>query len=188
MNQALINKLFSLVEEACKAETNRFGYGIWTHHIKPMVPVAQELAALVGADLEIVTIAALLHDYAGIKDGKKRVEHHIHGAEEAERILSENGYPNEKIELVKRCVLSHRSSVRSKRHTKEEQCIADADAIVHIEQLPSLFYVAYHEVGMGIDEGAEWVKAKIGRDWNKMSRNGKRIIKDKYEIIKRLLE
>jgi len=51
-----------------------------------------------GADSEIVGIAALLHDYAGIKDRRLIEEHHIYGAVEAERVLSEFTYPKDRIQ------------------------------------------------------------------------------------------
>ncbi len=188
MDNNLISKLSLLVEEACNAQTNTFGYGIWSHHIKPMLSIARKLALQLGADEEIVTIAVLLHDYAGIRDESKHQDHHIYGADEAERILVEYAYPRQKIDLVKECIISHRSSVSISRDTKEQQCVADADAIVHIEQFPSLFFLAYHNLGMGIDEGLNSVRKKLERDWRKLSRNGKQAIRKKYEMLQALLE
>jgi hypothetical protein len=40
----IINDLTVLVENACKSKNNIFGYGIWSHHIKPMIPLGQKLA------------------------------------------------------------------------------------------------------------------------------------------------
>lgn len=54
----------SIVEEACKKETNKYGYGIWSHHIVLVVKYGKLLAQKLEADPEIVEIAALLHDYA----------------------------------------------------------------------------------------------------------------------------
>jgi hypothetical protein len=56
MNTKLIAKLHKIVEDACKEPSNEFGYGIWSHHIQPMVPIAQALAQQFGADEEIVII------------------------------------------------------------------------------------------------------------------------------------
>ena len=50
------------VEEKCKSENNIFGYGIWTHHILSVVKYSKMLAEKIGADVEVVEIAALLHD------------------------------------------------------------------------------------------------------------------------------
>ena len=188
MNSELVQRISMIVEDACKAETNTFGYGIWSHHILPMILIAQKLADRVNADKEIVTLAVLLHDYAGIKDGELIAEHHVWGAKEAEIILKKENLDEEKIEKVKRCILAHRGSVIIEKSTEEERCVADADAIVHIDQLASLFYLVYGDRGMDVDEGRRWVKGKLTRDWEKMSENGRNMVKPKYDCIMELLE
>jgi uncharacterized protein len=187
MNSELIQRIFTIVEDACKAETNTFGYEIWSHHILPMIPIAQELARKVNADEEIVTLAVLLHDYSGIKNKEFEKDHHIWGAKEAEIILSNENIEEEKIEKVKRCILSHRGSVIIEKSTEEERCVADANAIVHIDQLGSLFYLVYGERGMDVDDGKQWIKDKLTRDWEKMSENGRKMVQQKYDCIMELL-
>lgn len=188
VNDALISRLSIIVERACAASKNRFGMGIWTHHVKPMLDVAAELAKRIEADPEIVAIAVLLHDYAGIADQNKAQDHHVHGATEADRILSLEKYPHSRIEQVKACILTHRGSVSLSRDTKEQQCVADADAIVHIQCVPSLFFVAYSNLGMTIDEGHRWVRDKLERDWEKLSDTGKDYIQSRYEAARMVLE
>ena len=85
----------SIVEEACKKETNKYGYGIWSHHILLVVKYGKLLAKKLEADPEIVEIAALLHDYGGIKDESFTAEHHLHSAQEADKILRSLGYPED---------------------------------------------------------------------------------------------
>lgn len=70
-------------------------------------------------------------------------EPHIHGANEAERILVKYKYPTEKINLVKECILSHRGSVTLEKVSKKSMCLADADAIAHIVNVPLLLYLTY---------------------------------------------
>ena len=170
-----------LVETACTAETNQFGYGIWSHHILPMSRLAPVLARLHDADEELVVIAVLLHDYAGIKDPEMVAQHHVHGAEEARALLSEAGYPQERIGIIADAILNHRGSVPGIRKTAEARCLADCDAIVHLQELPSLLRMAYAEKGMGIDEGARWVLQKVERDWAKLSPIGKEYIRSTYQ-------
>ncbi len=153
----------AIVEEACKKETNIFGYGIWTHHIVYVVQYGRLLAEQLGADAEIVELAALLHDYASIKDESLYRNHHLHGPLEAERILRELDYPEGKIHAVKQCIASHRASIDAERVTPEVVCLASADAMAHIDQVPSLLYLAFVRFGMGIDEGTAWVREKLGR-------------------------
>ncbi|MTI48937.1 HD domain-containing protein [Sporosalibacterium faouarense] len=175
------------VEEKCLGDNNVFGYGIWTHHIVSVVKNAKILANEIGANVEIVEIASLLHDYAGIKDYSKHAEHHIYGAKEAEMILGRLNYPKDKIEKVKDCILSHRGSIQIDKKSKEAICVANADAIAHIENVPSLLYFAYCKKGLEIDEGTEWVSKKIKRSWDKLSNEGKIFIRDKYESVQNTL-
>ena len=178
----------SIVEEACKKETNKYGYGIWSHHITLVVKYGKLLAKKLEADPEIVQIAALLHDYAGIKEESLTSEHHLHSAQEADNILRSLGYPEDAIIAVKQCIVSHRGSINIEKQTAEAVCLASADAIAHIDQIPSLFYLVFVQHQMEIDEGTAWVRAKLERSWNKLCPEGKEMIKEKYEAIQKIVQ
>ena len=177
-----------IVEEACKQETNKYGYGIWSHHIVLVVKYGKLLAQRLEADPEIVEIAALLHDYASIKEESLTPDHHLHSAQEADKILRSFGYPEDKITAVKQCIVSHRGSRNVEKQTAEAVCLASADAIAHIDQIPSLFYLVFVQHQMEIDEGTAWVRAKLERSWNKLCPEGKEMIKDKYEAAKKVVQ
>ena len=177
----VIQEVEDIVEKACSRDTNVFGYGIWTHHILHVVRIGKKLAKQIGADPEIVEIAALLHDYAGIKNHKLHKEHHIHGANEAEKILKNLNYSEQKIKAVKHCIEKHRGSIPGKRGTPEAECLASADAIAHIENIPSLFYLAYTKFDRGIDEGADWIHKKLNRTWKKINPEFRNLIEEKYK-------
>ncbi|NNG26555.1 MAG: HD domain-containing protein [Ignavibacteriaceae bacterium] len=183
----VIREIEKIVEEACKANTNVFGYGIWSHHIKQVVNIGNKLAPQFNADAEIVEISALLHDYSGIKDHSLHKMHHIHGAIEAEKILKKLKYPQQKIEAVKHCIENHRGSVKNNNKTPEAECLANADAIAHIENVTSLLYLVFVKFEFEIDEGADWVRKKLERSWNKLNPDMKKIIKDKYEASGKIL-
>lgn len=183
----MIKEIERIVEDACKSDSNKYGYGIWSHHIVLVVKYARQLAEKLGADVEVVEIAALLHDYAGIKDCAFTKEHHIHGANEAQRILQGFDYPQEKIQIVKDCILTHRGSVPMDRLTPEAECIASADAMTHIFQVPSLLHLAYVNHGMGIDEGKKWVLGKIERSMKKLCPEAKEMVHDHYLKVKEVL-
>lgn len=173
--------LAKVVEKACRAESNIFGYGIWTHHILLVVEYGKQLAAILDADTDIVEIAALLHDYASIKDQEMYEDHHLHGPREAESLLLERGYSHATILAVKECIASHRANIGAKQRTKEEICLASADATAHIAQLPSLLYLAYVQHQMTIDEGSRWVRDKLQRSWNKLCPEAREIMREQYE-------
>lgn len=183
----LVNCIKYIVEEQCKSKNNIFGYEIWTYHITVVVKYSKLLADILEADKEIVEIAALLHDYAGIKDKSMYEDHHIFGAMEAEKILKGFGYPLDKIDKVKECILQHRGSIELEKSTKESICIASADAMAHIDQMPSLLHLAYCKKLMGVNEGAEWVLKKLQRSYNKLCPEARLLMKEKYESAKRIL-
>jgi uncharacterized protein len=181
MYDVLIADIAALVQEACAAEGNVFGYGIWTHHILQVRENVRRLAPLFDADIEIVELAALLHDYAGIRDASLHSEHHLHGAEDAGRILARWGYDAERTAAVQHCIIAHRASVRHPALTPEALCVANADALAHLRQVPSLLYYAYVHRGLCVDEGADWVAAKLRRTWNKLDAQVQRLAQAEYD-------
>lgn len=183
----MIEEIKKIVEEACKKETNPFGYRAWPYHILPTVKYAKMLAKKLGADIEVVEIASLLHDYAGIVSKDMYPEHHAHGARLAEEILEKFKYPKSKIEKVKHCIYAHRASRKIPRESKEAEIVAIADSMAHFDNVPSLLYLAYVQYKMDTDKGKKWVLDKLERSWQKLTPEAKEIIKDKYEAVKKTL-
>jgi len=186
MERNIIEKIKEDVKRRCESPNNFFGVGSY-EHIESVANNAVELATLYKADVEVCEIAGWLHDIASITDYKLYENHHIHGANMAEKILKSYNYPTDKIELVKLCILNHRGSVLKEKTTKEEICVADADAISHYDTLPSLFYLAFVQRKLNIDDGLEFVKSKLERSYNKMSKEGKEYYKDKRNMIQAIL-
>ena len=182
----IIKFVSTTVEEACKKKENIFGYEIWTYHIISVVKYSLELGYSLGGNLEILELSALLHDYASVKDKEMYPEHHIHGAREAEILLSQLGYCGENIERIKACIMSHRGSLKKERTTIEALILSSADAMAHIENVFSLFFLAYSRKKFEVSQGTEWVMNKIEKSWEKMIPEAKDIIKDKYLAIKAL--
>jgi len=188
MSRVMINELRDLVESTCKKKTNYFGYGDWEHHIIHVIDFAKQMAKKTGADEEIVEIAAILHDYASVKDYKLFAKHNFHGARLARELLKKYNYPPDRIEQVARVILSHSGAEnrKVKRRTKEDQCVADADAMAHFASTPSLFYLAFFSHKMNINEATKWLMDKLERSWKKLSPEAKELIKDKYAAAKLL--
>lgn len=179
-------KIRKIVSETCRND-NHFGFVIWMHHIKSVLKYSRMMADYFKADKEIVEISALLHDFATIKDYSLWNEHHKYGAQMAGELLTELGYPNDKIEQVKHCILSHRSSRNISRETVEAQCLADGDAMAHFDALAVMFYIALILNNMSVEEANKWVLEKLTRSWNKLSSKGKTFVHHKYEAVKLLL-
>ena len=184
----MIDNIAKLVEDTCRSENNYFGYGAWTHHIQHVVKYSKLMASKPNADKEIVEIAALLHDYASVKSFELYEEHHLHGAVLAEEILKGYDYPQDRIDQVKHCIISHRGSKNVERLSIEALCVADADSMAHFDSISSLFYLAFFSHKLDIDEANSWLNRKLERSWNKLSPEAREIIHDKYEASRLLLE
>ena len=187
MNQTE-SKIYEEVKNRCLSTNNSYGIGAWDHHIKLVYELAKSNAQSYGADEEIVSIAALLHDIASVTNKDFTEEHHIIGAEIAEELLTKDNYPKDKIELIKKCIFNHRGSKLMDKNSPEEICIADSDAMAHFYNVPSLLSMVYREKKLPIDEGAEFVKNKLNRSYNKLSSKGKELVKQQYEAAKLLLK
>ena len=186
MRDDIVKYLKTEVRNRAENKNNKFGIGV-LYHIEAVVRNAEILANKYNADKEICIIAAWLHDIASITDYKLYEEHHIHGAKIASEMLRKFEYDNNKIELVKACILNHKGSIDNKRLSKEEQIIADADAISHSDSIPSLLYLAYRERNMNIEEGKNFVKIKLERSYRKLSDESKIFYKEKFENVMKIL-
>ncbi|MHA1721275.1 MAG: HD domain-containing protein [Promethearchaeota archaeon] len=150
-----------------------------------VVKYANKLAEKLGADKEIVEVSAWLHDITRLKGDPEN--HHISGPIEAEKILKQLNYPQDKIEKVKHCIHAHRGSQSIKRETIEAECVASADAMAHFDNVPALICVAFVKKQMTIEEGKNWVRNKLERSWKKLIPEAKEIVLLKYEAVKLLL-
>lgn len=171
----------------CESYRDKNGYDFWEEHIQYVVKNAIYLAEKYGADTEIVELGALLHDISMPSEYGPSEEHNIYGAKIAEELLSKYGYPKEKIEQVKNCVLNHRGSKDRPRNTLEEQCVADADVIAHFDCIPALFHLAYKDKMLSVKEGEDFIKKKLERDYNKLSPRTRKELTDRYKNILEVL-
>ncbi|MFA5413308.1 MAG: HD domain-containing protein [Patescibacteria group bacterium] len=83
------------------------------------------------ADLDILKLAAILHDisrdYADKRNGA--VCHAEHGAERARAILKKINFPEKKIEQVVHCIRCHRFRGKNIPKSKEAKILFDADKL-----------------------------------------------------------
>ncbi len=187
MEENIVEEIRKFVEEESKKPGAKYGYELYEFHLIPVRNYAVELAKKLGADVEVVEIAAWLHDIGSIIS--RRENHHITGAEIAENKLKELGYPLEKIERVKSCILNHRGSVNNLRVSLEEQIISDADAISNFDSISGLFSAALVYEGLNQEEAKISVREKLKRKWNKLQfEESKELIKEKYEAAMLLLK
>jgi len=93
-------------------------------HVERVKRLAEFIAVQEGADLEVIRVAAELHDVARGADN-----HALDGAEMAGKILAERGYSREFIEKVKHCIAAHSFSSGVLPETPEAKVLSDADKL-----------------------------------------------------------
>lgn len=108
----------------------------WDHTLR-VFNMAIHIGEIEGANLEVLKLAALLHDIARPIEGKMRKEgkkicHAEVGSVMAEEILRQYGIDEEKINKIKNCILKHRFSRGHEPKTKEEKILYDADKLDNI--------------------------------------------------------
>jgi uncharacterized protein len=181
----IVEEIRKFVEEECKKPTSNYGYEPYLLHFVPTTKYAKILAEKLNADIEIVEIAAWLHDIGSIIEGREN--HHITSAKIAEEKLKEFNYPKEKIEMIKHCIIAHRGSRDIERKTIEAQIIADADGMAAFDRIEGLFRAALVYEGLNQIEARKSVKQKLINCYNKISFEAKEIIKPKFEAVMLLL-
>jgi putative nucleotidyltransferase with HDIG domain len=182
----IIEEIRKYVESECKKSTSKYGYEPYNGHFVPVVKYSKILAKEKNADMEIVEISAWLHDIGSIIYGRE--DHHITGAEIAEKKLVELKYNKDKIEKVKHCIISHRGSKEIKRESVEAEILADADSMSHFDNIGGIYMAAFLYENLNQTDANKCVKNKLINSFNKLSSEAKTIIKPKFEAAMLLLE
>ncbi len=188
MNYEQIRDEIEKIVKKAAREEKVWEYTAWTHHIMIVRKFGIEMAKERGADVEIVELAALLHDYSSLLDKKYYKEHNISSAEMARELLAERNYPDKKITQVEAAILSHRGSVVKEKNALEQIIIADADAMAHFAVVYDLLHLAYVTKGLKTEEGKKFVLGKLERSYNKMSDYAQKKVEAKYHNIKEALK
>ena len=125
-------------------------------HVVRVFCLAERLAKIEGADIEIVRAAALLHDTNGGSNAdiegeletpsvnENRVEHHKISAQFARKVLQDEGWPEPRIQAVQHCIRAHRFRGNSEvPATIEAKVLFDADKLDAIGAIGAARAVAY---------------------------------------------
>jgi len=183
----IVQEIKNFVESECKKPNSNYGYDSFQFHFTSVVEYAKRLADELGGDKEVILLASWLHDIGSIVHGRQ--DHHITGAKIAEEKLKEFNYPQEKIELVKKCILNHRGSVPNERKSIEEKIVAEADTLSGFSNISGLFKAAFMYEGKNQGEAKDSVRQKLERKWKQLHfDSSKKIIKPKFEAAMLLLK
>ena len=158
-------------------------YNIYREHIQYVYKYVVMLSKDKNVDREVMELAALLHDISMTDMALDRSRHNEYGAEIAEQLLRENNYPEDKTQLVKRCILNHSKRRQQYRSTEEEQILVDADGLSHFDVVKTLYSLPSKVMGLSEEDSVRFVQDKLTGDYNELSDNLKYLVKDKYDRI-----
>lgn len=188
VDEILIERVRRFVEEECRKPSANYSTAYDLHFIS-MHKIAKELAEKFGADVEIVEIAAWLHDIGSVVCGREN--HHVSGAVIAEKKLRDLGYPEDKIGRVKECILNHRGSREdeNRRISIESRIIAEADVLSTFDNVTKQFVVPLVHEGKSLAESKKSVLTKLKNKWNQLEFEGSReLVRSQFEAMLFLLE
>ncbi|MCK9393233.1 MAG: HD domain-containing protein [Candidatus Paceibacterota bacterium] len=102
----------------------------WSH-VERVYNSAIKIGKKEGANLDIVKIAAYLHDIGRKEEIKSngKICHAERGVEIAEKILSQYNLDKEIVENIKHCILTHRNKNDHQPKTIEAKILFDADKL-----------------------------------------------------------
>jgi uncharacterized protein len=125
MEKNFFNKLVKQVKS--KMET----YGSHDFfHTQRVYNLAVHIAKKEKANLNIVKVAALLHDIARCQEENGQIECHAEkGAEISKQILSKQNFSKDEIKNICHAIRVHRYSKKLEAKTKEAQILQDADRL-----------------------------------------------------------
>jgi uncharacterized protein len=158
-------------------------YNIYREHIQYVYKYVVMLSKDKNVDREVLELVALLHDISMTDMALDRSRHNEYGAEIAEQLLRENNYPEDKTQLVKRCILNHSKRRQQYRSTEEEQILVDADGLSHFDTVKTLYSLPSKVMGLSEEDSVRFVQDKLTGDYNELSDNLKYLVKDKYDRI-----
>ena len=158
-------------------------YNIYREHIQYVYKYVVMLSKDKNVDREVLELVALLHDISMTDMALDRSRHNEYGAEIAEQLLRENNYPEDKTQLVKRCILNHSKRRQQYRSTEEEQILVDADGLSHFDVVKTLYSLPSKVMGLSEEDSVRFVQDKMTGDYNELSDDLKCLVKEKYDRI-----
>ncbi len=158
-------------------------YNIYREHVQYVYKYVVMLSEGKNVDGEVLELAALLHDISMTDWTLYRSRHNECGAGMAEQLLRENDYPEDKTQLVKKCILNHSKRRQEYRTTEEEQILVDADGLSHFDVIGKMYSLPSMVMGLNEEESVRFVQNKLTGDYEELSDDLKCLVKEKYDRL-----
>jgi hypothetical protein len=107
-------------------------------------------------------------------------------AEIAEKILEDKSFNSEKIETIKKCIITHSKPIQIGDGPLEAVCVSNADAISQIIRPVYWMYYIFSVRKMNFEQGREWYSLRIKENWDSLVQPAKDMIREEYDHMKAL--
>ncbi|HTW09576.1 MAG TPA: HD domain-containing protein, partial [Acidimicrobiales bacterium] len=145
------------------------------------------LAKTLGADEEVVVLAAWLHDLAAVRDPTAQPDHALLGAELAPQILTPYGYAEATIGSVARAIASHSFPLAPGGASPEEVCLSQADGVAQMLRPFYWLYFATSIRALAYQEARSWLAKLLASKWEALLPAARRLVGQRYEVTLELL-
>jgi len=166
--ESKLSELRHLVQSVCSGPESQLGMDFYREHVLVVERFVHRLAPLLGARLDIVLPAALLHDISAIEDFTRVAEHHALGAELTAAILRDLGFADDQIVAASSCVRRHVQPVPQHEGTPEEVCLSNADALAQMANPSYWLHYACKVRGLEFPAGRDWYLSMVTDRWPKL--------------------
>jgi putative nucleotidyltransferase with HDIG domain len=139
------------------------------------------------ADRDVVGLGVWFHDIGRLRGHDEG--HDVYGAEEAKKVLKNEGYPSDKIDGVYEVCRAHRCK-DVKPESLEAKILATADAMSHFTHSFYFRLFQFYKDEKSFEEIREIVRKKLERDFNDKIAfdEGRDEVRDRYEAMKLVLQ
>jgi HD superfamily phosphodiesterase len=161
----LIDHVREHVRQACARETNVFGPAFFDEHIAVVADCATRLAGRLLADVEVVQLAAWLHDFSAVCDPATLPDHARASADLAACLLAGYGCPSETIARVTEAITLHSTPVAPGDGSTEAICVSHADSLSRILRPAYWLYFAFSVRKLPYAQGRDWLRALVETQW-----------------------
>ena len=179
----LIDDIRELVYQACLRSENILSPAFFDQHLVVVAECATRLAGTLGADAEVVDLAAYLHDITAVLDPTTMPDHPRLSAEFATRILVDRGYRQDRIATVARAIASHSEPLPPGSASSEEVCLSNADAAARILRPAYWLYFSFGIRKSGFDEGRQWLKSLFEKQWSLLIEPARELVGPQYAVM-----
>lgn len=156
------------------------GPSFFDQHVAVVADYGVQLAKYLGAEAEVVTLAAYLHDFSAIRDFTTLPQHAAVSADMARDILVGHGYSSELIDSVVQAVETHSSPIQIGSGSLEEVCLSNADAIAQIVRPQYWCYFAFGIRRLSFDEGNKWLAERLSANWASLIEPARELAREGY--------